>query len=262
MREYDTGTGRTIFVPILIGIIITASVVSGALFFANYNPTTGTTSTTTTTTGGSTQTTGPTSTTTIPTTPTVKTYGQLAAEYINSRRSDIEFFFHFNCSFVNQNLSSYYNSIHPGAYVDGLYMLNVNESPFIRVLFAPYYDNIKGEENITQLQWETLSGMLVDDGIANMPNAISHPSDPYENFPPEYMTVVCFVDGSAFNLFFDEASGTVYIANGTWSGFNEYGWAMTSYDYSNGQWLIEDGHLNTYLESLYDIVTENVAYPE
>ena len=262
MREYDTSTGRTVFVPILIGIIITASVVSGAFFFANYNPTTGTTSTTTTTTGGSTSTTEPTSTiTTNPTTPTVKTYGVLAAEYINSRRSDIVFFFHYNCTFVNQNLSSYYDSIHSGAYVDGLYMLNENESPFIRVLFHPYSANLKGEGNITQLQWESLSGMLVDDGIAKMPNAISHPDDPYQNFPPRYMVVVCFLDGTSFNLFFDGVSETVFIANGTWSGFNEYGWAITSYS-GTGQWLIEDGHLTAYLESLYDIVTESVTYPE
>ncbi len=253
MREFDSSPGRTILIPVIIGIIITASVVSGAYFISTYTPTnppTGTTTSTSTTTE-------PTETTTTTTMP-VGTYGELAADFINSRRDDIVFFWHYNNSFVNQNLSAYYDEQHSGAYVDGLYMLNTNLTPMVRLLFHPYHDNIRGEGEITQLEWEMLSGLLVDDGIKLMPNSEST----QELWPPDYMVEVCFLDGTSFHLSYFRSTGLVFIAEGTWSGFNEYGWAMSSFDDDSIRWLDEDGHLQAYLTALFDTVTTNVDYPE
>jgi hypothetical protein len=257
MREYDSSPGRTILLPVLIGVIITASVVSGAYYFANM-PTIPTTSTTTSPTTS--MTTSPTSTTTEPTTTTsvpVKTYGALAADYLDSRRDDVVFFWHYNNSFVNQNLSAYYDSQHTGAYVDGLYMLNEIE-PMVRLLFHPYHENIRGEGNISQLEWETLGGQLIDDGIRQMPNS----DTTADLWPPDYMVEVCFEDGTSFHISYLKSAGLVYVANGTWSGFDEYGWAMSTFDYENGWWLQEAGHLQAYLTTLFDTITTHVSYPE
>ena len=64
------------------------------------------------------------------------------------------------------------------------------------------------------------------------------------------------------DISFLKSANMVYVANGTWSGFDENGWAMTNFDYENGWWLQEDGYLAAYLTSLYDTVTTHVSYPE
>ena len=167
MRNYDTGLSNKFMASIIVAVIITA----GVLIVATNLPGGGIIPTTTTTT---TTTTSPTTTTT-PTNP-VNALGAKAALYLNSMRDNVIYYWMCNSTFVNLNLSTYYDSIHPGAYVDGVYMTENETGGEINILFHPYYDNIVGKGTLSEAEWNSLSGSIIDDGIGQMEEATSHPS--------------------------------------------------------------------------------------
>ncbi|UCE09384.1 MAG: hypothetical protein JSW61_10460 [Candidatus Thorarchaeota archaeon] len=247
MREYDTGMSRTLFVVIIAAIVVSSGFMIAA-FWAPDGPN------------------GPTTTppTTTPTTsPPGGGYGALAAEYLNSRRDDVVFMFTCNNTMVNVELTAHYQQTEPTAYVDGVYMRKDGSSYSIDVLFAPYDHNIVGHGEITQVQWETMSGAIVDDGLAQMADATTHP----ENWPsemPAFYVSIYFDDNTFFYFGYTSTDGFVWIMNGTWSGsYNEWGWPQdTSHDYENGRWLVEGGHLQTPISVMRDTITGAVSYPE
>ncbi|MGY5852506.1 MAG: hypothetical protein RTU92_02955, partial [Candidatus Thorarchaeota archaeon] len=129
MKEYDSGFSRTILMPVTVAVILTVAIFSGAVFLTSLPTTTEPPTTTIPTTTTTTLPTTPTTTTTTP----VGTYGALAADYITSRQNDIDFFWACNNTFVNGDLSSFYDGQHSGAYVDSVRMTNGVSTPSIVV---------------------------------------------------------------------------------------------------------------------------------
>ena len=245
MRKYDSSIGRTMLAPILVAVIIVAGFAVTMFWFpGGIGPTTTTTTDTTTTTtngGGG--------------------YGPLAADYLNSRREDVNFFWIYNCTLVNDNLSSYYDTQQPGAFVDGVFMWR-NDTDFcmIEVLFHPYSADIVGRGEIIPDQWFALSGSLIDNGLGRMSDATSYPSDFPNTWPIELYMMIFFDDDSVFHIGYTSSDGLVYIRNGTWTGEFASGVPTTS-NWQPGYWLNEDGYLATPINDFYSTITGTVDYP-
>ena len=252
MRTYDTGLSNRVFASVIVAIIVTAGVliVATNLPGGDIVPTT-TTSTTTTTT-----------TTTIPTNP-INGLGAKAAQYLNSMRDNVIYYWMSNSTFVNVNLSSYYNSQHPGAYIDGVYMTENATGGEINILFAPYMDNITGRGTVTETQWNSLAGSIIDDGIGQMEAATSDPTGYWPHtWPIDFYMTAYFNDNTCFYFGFTSADGFVYIQNGTWDGDSNAMREPAVISWSPGYWLNENGHLQVPMQNLYNLITSTVSYPE
>ena len=178
-------------------------------------------------------------------------------------RDNVIYYWMCNSTFVNLNLSTYYDSIHPGAYVDGVYMTENETGGEINILFHPYYDNIVGKGTLSEAEWNSLSGSIIDDGIGQMEEATSHPSGDWPHtWPIDFYMTVYFNDSTCFYFGFTSGDGFVYIRNGTWSGISEFEGEPTVISWGQGYWLNEDGHLQVPLQNLYNVITSTVSYPE
>ncbi|MFX1272558.1 MAG: hypothetical protein ACFFAX_12805 [Promethearchaeota archaeon] len=248
MRKYDSSLGQSILAPILVAVIIVAGFAAAMFWFpGGIGPTTTTTTdttTTTTTTGGG------------------GGYGPLAAEYLNSRREDVNFFWIYNCTLVNVDLSSYYDAQQPDAFVDGVFMWR-NDTDFCRieVFFHPYSAGINGSGEIIPDQWFALSGSLIDNGLGRMSDATSYPAEFPDTWPIELYMMIFFDDNSVFNIGYTSSDGLVYIQNGTWSGeWDDMGVPLTS-NWQPGYWLNEGGYLTTPINDFYTTIAGAVDYP-
>ncbi|MGY5860158.1 MAG: hypothetical protein RTU63_12370 [Candidatus Thorarchaeota archaeon] len=244
MRNYDTGLSSKAFASMLVAVVITAGVVIVAINLPG---------------GGITPTTTP--TTTTPTTNPMNGLGARAATYLNSMRDNVVYYWMSNSTFVNLNLSTYYDSIHPGAFVDAVYMTENETGGEITVAFHPYYDNIRGKGVLSETEWNSMSGSIIDDGIGQMEEASSHPSGDWPHtWPVDFFMYAYFNDNTFFYFGFTGADGFVFLQNGTW--------AVSTYDgkpqptgHEDGFWLEEGGHLQTPLLNLYNTITSKVSYP-
>ncbi|TFG34249.1 hypothetical protein EU527_04325 [Candidatus Thorarchaeota archaeon] len=246
MRNYETGLSNKFLASAIVAVIITA----GVLIVAINLP------------GGGIIPTTPTTTTTTPTNP-VNGLGARAAVYLNSMRDNVVFYWMCNSTFVNLNLSTYYNSVHPGAYVDGVYMTENETGGEINILFHPYYDNIVGKGTLTENEWNSLSGSIIDDGIGQMVEATTHPSvDWPHTWPIDFYITVYFNDNTCFYFGFTSGDGFAYMRNGTWSGTTDFHGEPAVISWGEGFWLNEDGHLEVPLQNLYEAITNTVSYPE
>jgi hypothetical protein len=250
MRKYDSSLGRSMLTPILVAVIIVAGFAATMFWFpGGIGPTTTTTTdtntTTTTTTGGG------------------GGYGPLAADYLNSRREDVLFFWIFNCTLVNVNLSNYYDAQEPNAFVDGVFMWrNATDFCMIEVLFHPYSADIVGRAEIIPDQWFALSGSLIDNGLGRMSDATSYPSDFPNTWPVELYMMIFFDDNSVFRIGYTSSDGLVNIQNGTWNGeFDELSGVPYTSNWQPGYWLNEDGYLATPINDFYSTITGAVDYP-
>ena len=238
MRNYDTGISSKVFAAVIVAVVIT----SGVVFIGMNLPGGGVTPTTTPTTTGS-----------------MTGLGARAADYLNSMRDNVVYYWMSNSTFVNLNLSTYYDSMHPGAYVDAVYMTENETGGEINVLFHPYYDNIVGKGVLTENEWNSLSGSLIDDGVGQMEEASSHPTGDWPHtWPVDFYMYAYFNDATFFYIGFTAADGFVFLQNGTWTS-DEYGPRPISW--SSGYWLEENGHLQTPLLNLYTAITTKVSYP-
>ena len=169
------------------------------------------------------------------------------------------FFWIYNCSFVNEDLSGYYDAQHSGAFVDGVIMWkNSTEFCLVEVLFAPWESDTIGTGEITNSTFNTLSGALVDDAIGNMPDATE---SGWGEFPIDFVIDVFFQDGTFFCLMFWTDTGLCNIYNGTWDGFTEYGWPNIT-NYFEGYYLQENGLLDAPKAQFFSAITGAVSYPE
>jgi hypothetical protein len=167
-----------------------------------------------------------------------------------------------NSTFVNVDLSTFYDAQQSGAFVDGVQMWrNATDYCRIEVLFAPWDSHITGSDWLDPAEWFSLSGSLIDDGIGQMADATSHPTDWPQTWPVDFFVEVYFEDLSMFYIGYTSGDGLVYVANGTWTGFyTEWGWPEVS-GYSQGYWLHEGGHLQTPITNFYEAITGTVSYP-
>ncbi len=189
--------------------------------------------------------------------------GARAAEYINSRRDDVVFYWMCNSSFVNERLTQHYQETAPDAFVDGVKMSRHAGTSTIDVLFAPYTADITGHGEISPDEWDILSGSLVDDAIAQMPDATEHPADFPSTWPIDFYVSIFFDDNTFFYIGYTESDQMVFLQNGTWTGqFTEYDHPEITGFAETGYWLNANGLMTTPIDDFYQAITENVVYPE
>jgi len=237
MKNYNTGLSRKVFASMIAAVVITAGVVALAVYFPGGG-------------GG-----------TIPTDPTG--LGALTAEYLNSMRDNVEFYFICNSTLVNEDITSFYAQTQPGAFVDGIRMNRTPTGGDIGVLFSPYHAGIIGTGQITTTEWSSLSGLIVDDGIGQMeePTSPPGPNDFPTSWPVDLYFAMYFNDSTCFYAGFTSTDGLLFIQNGTWTGEFIDGWPVPG-TFSEGAWLLEGGHLATAIDALYTTITTTVDYPE
>jgi hypothetical protein len=241
VKNYDTGISSKVFAAIIVAVVIT----SGVVFIGMNLP------------GG-----GVIPTTTTPTTPTgtVTGLGARAADYLNSMRDNVVYYWMSNSTFVNLNLSTYYDGMHPGAFVDAVYMTENETGGEISVVFSPWEDNTIGTGTLTENEWNSLSGSLIDDGVGQMEEASSHPTGDWPHtLPVDFYMYAYFNDSTFFYIGYTGSDGFVFIQNGTWV---EVDGRPRSTSTNEGYWLLENGHLQTPLLNLYTAITTKVSYPE
>jgi hypothetical protein len=195
--------------------------------------------------------------------PTPTTLGARTAEFLNSMRDNVQYYFMCNSTLVNDDLSDFYSETHPGAYVDGVRMNRTADGGNIDVLFSPWDEYITGTAHVSTAQWNTFSGILIDDCIGKMEAPETPPDGDFPlNWPINFYFSVFFDDNTCFFAGFSAVDGYLYIQNGTWTGeFGPMGWPIT-YDWYMGYWLVEGGHLAAGMSALYTLITDNVVYPE
>ncbi|TFG13120.1 hypothetical protein EU537_07360 [Candidatus Thorarchaeota archaeon] len=199
---------------------------------------------------------------TTPTNATGGSFGIRAAEYLNTRRDDVEFYWMSNSTFVNENLTNYYQRNEPTAFVDAVRMTKASEHGLIEVLFTPCTANLVGTGEIPLHQWNIMSGALVDNAIAQMSDAEEYPDNFPSTWPIDFYVSIFFDDDTFFYLGYTSSDQMVYVQNGTWTGsLTEYGHPEITGYAETGFWLNSDGLLIGPLESFYNIITENVGYP-
>ena len=232
MRKYNTGVSGKVFASLVAVLVVTSGVVAIAIYFPGS--------------GNGSDLPGPTA------------LGARTAEFLNSMRDNVEFYFLANSSFVNLDLTDFYAQSEPTAFVDGVMMNRTETGGDIDVLFSPWDAGIMGSGEITTTQWNSLSGLIVDDGIGKMnesettPDMIQGPLDLYFG--------IFFDDNTCFYLLYSSSSGLVQIYNGTWTGEFADGHPISGQTYDE-YWLVEDGHLATAIDALYGTITSNVNYP-
>ena len=189
-------------------------------------------------------------------------YGPNSADYIESRRDDVVLFWMCNCTLVNVNLTEYYRQFSSSAFVDAVEMRFEGGAVSIKVMFAPWQDEIVGEGSISIDDWELLSGSLVDEGIGAMEDADTHPDDICDGMPFALYLDIYFNDLTFLDIGYGPSNGLVWITSGTWTGQYWPSGAPDRIDWdAQCVWLQEDGHLQTPIGNLYDAITQNVAYP-
>lgn len=244
MRNYETGISSKVFASVLVAVVITAGVVIVAINLP----------------GGGIIPTGTNTTTPTNTNPTVG-LGARAANYLNSMRDDVVYYWMSNSTFVNLNLSTYYDSQHSGAFVDAVFMTENETGGEITIAFSPYGDNIRGKGVLTENEWNSMSGAIIDDGIGQMKEAASHPSGDWPHtWPIDFYMYAYFNDNTFFYFGYTGSDGFVFVQNGTWtvSTFDGQPFPTT---HEEGYWLNEGGHLQVPLMSLYTTITSKVSYP-
>jgi hypothetical protein len=240
LRNYETNVSHKVLASALVAIIVT----TGIFIAATNLP-------------GS----GGNNTTTTPTNP-VSGLGAKAALYLNSMRDNVVYYWMCNSTFVNENLSDYYDSIHPGAFVDGVYMTQNATGGAINVIFSPYDLNIVGKGSVTENEWNSVSGSLIDDGIGQMQEAANHPSGDWPHtWPVDFYMTVFFNDNTCFFVGYTAFDALVYIVNCTWSGIIDDRLSPPILSWGEGYWLSEGGHFGVSLQILFTTIITAVSYP-
>ncbi|MFW9918529.1 MAG: hypothetical protein ACFFED_02950 [Candidatus Thorarchaeota archaeon] len=234
MKEYDTGLNITAISAVVVAIVVVSGLFVVTVLLPPGTPTT--TPTTTGPNGG---------------------YGIRAADYLNNRRGDVEFYWTCNCTLVNTDISSYYAETVPEAFVDGVLMNRTDSGGIINVLFSPWSERHIGIGELSVTQWENLAGTVVNT-IEDLPDYVGIPE--IESWYPTLNLGIYFNDGTFFALQYFASDGVVSLSNGTWDGFSEWGWPNTTGYDPNDHWLQSAGLMDIPMTALYSIVTENVPY--
>ncbi len=240
MKEYETGINTAVISAIVIAVVIIGGMYAAISYFPNGSTTTTTTTTTTNPSGS---------------------YGIRAANYLNTRRGDISFYWIYNSTFVNTRISEFYQESHAGAYVDGVKMQYSGSGANIEVLFAPWDQNITGTGSINESLWETLGGSLVDGAIGQMADNPDQDTQVWNEGPPSLIIEIYFNDNTFFSLGYSETDNLVNLNNGTWTGgFTEWGGPVVTSTGARHN-LLPNGLLVAPMDAFFAAITQNVAYP-
>jgi len=242
MKEYGTTMKSTVSAAVVVALLVAGGLIATSIWLPGIHTTTTTTTTTTTHPGSG--------------------FGPMAMEYLQSKRNDVMFYWMCNSTFVNSNLSLYYQQSNASAFVDGVYLKRGDPANEIRVLFSPFEEDITGIGSLDQNTWDLFSGLLVNDSIGKMDDASSHPESWPNSWPIDFFIEIFFNDGTLFYLGYTKSDGLAFIQNGTWTGsYTPNGWPEVTGYASTGYWLMEGGHLHNPLVELYGIITNAVSYP-
>lgn len=235
MRNYNTGVSSKVAATVISAVILIAGVYAIAIYLPGQG-------------NGS--------------TPGPKSLGAITAEFLNSKRDDVQFYFLCNSTFVNEDLTDFYEQSKPGAYVDGVLMNRTATGGDIGVLFSPWQSNIVGTGTILAAEWDSLSGAIIDDGIGLMEEPITPPTGDFPlSWPITFYFEIYFDDDTCFFAGFSSIDGYLYIRNGTWSGeFSNFGWPIPT-GWDSGAWLLDGGYMSAGMNALYTVITTNVSYP-
>jgi hypothetical protein len=234
MKNYDTGLSNKALASVVVACLVTAGVFAVAIYLPGIP-------------GG-------------PTTP-VDSLGARVADYINSKDANVDFYWMSNCSLIG-DLTTYYDSQHSGAFVDGVYINKTDGGYDINVLFAPYEADIVGTATISGSQWASVTSSLVDDGIGQMEENVTIAGDEFpRSFPVDLFFYIYFNDSTFLYGGFTESDGNFFVRNGTWNGFTEWGHPNFTGWIDEGIWLSEAGHMAQPMVDLYTLITSNVSYP-
>jgi len=231
MRKYNTGVSSKVFASMIAALVLTAGVFAVAIYFPGMGP-------------------GP--------TPGPSSLGALTAEFLNSMRENVQHYFVANCSLVNEDITGFYQQTEPTAFVDGIMLNRTGTGGTIDVLFSPWTAHIVGSGSISTTEWNSLSGIIVDDGIGQMNESESAPGP--EMWPPDLYFAIFFDDLTSFYVQFSSAEGLVIIQNGTWTGEYIDGWPVSA-TFGEEFYLEEDGHFTAAIDALYSVITSTVSYP-
>jgi len=196
------------------------------------------------------------------TTPNGSNYGIRVANFLNSRVDNVEFYWIYNSTFVNEDISEYYQETEQSAFVYGVKMTRGLEQVEIEVLFEPWSQNIVGTGSLSLDNWATLSGSFINNGIGQM--SVTETSHEYwpHTWPVTFILEIYFDDNTFFLFGFSSSDGLVYLRNGTWTGgYRENGWPETVDSFGPSVWLNEGGHLTSPMVDLFTTITSNVPYP-
>lgn len=233
MKKYNTGVSSKVFASMIAAVVLTAGVFAVAVYFPGIED--------------------------GPDPPVPKSLGAKTADFLNSMRDNVEHYFIANCSFVNLDITDFYAQSEPTAFVDGVMMNRTETGGTIDVLFSPWDAGIVGSGAITTTQWNSLSGLIVDDGIGQMNESETTPD--LGMGPLGLYFAIFFEDNTSFYVLYSSALGLVQIQNGTWTGEYIDGWPVSA-SFGEEYWLVEDGHLTTAISTLYTTITSTVSYPE
>jgi len=236
MRNYETGIITKAMAAIVIAVVVTTGVYLAATNTPSGDPT-------------------------PPTSPTG--VGARAALYLQSMRDNVEYYWMSNSTFVNEDLTSYYDAQHSGAFLDGLYMEKTETGGEINLLFAPWDQNIIGTGTLSETEWNSMSGSLIDDGLGMMESVEDPPeSDWPHTWPVDFYMFVCFNDSTFFYFGYTSGDGLAFIQNGTYSGSPTDVSGPIIETWSDGIWLDAGDYLTVPLQNLYTTITSTVSYPE
>lgn len=237
MKHYDTGLSNKAVASVIVACLVTVGVFAAAVYLPGFPG-------------------GP----TTPTTP-VDSLGSRVADYINSMEANVDFCWISNCSLVN-DLTTYYDGQHSGAYVDGVFINKTNGAYDINVLFSPYYENIVGTATISSGTWASFTTSFVDNGIGQMEENTSIADDDFPRvFPVDLYFYMYFNDSTFLFGGFTASDGNFFVRNGTWDGFTEWGHPDFTGWLDEGVWLAEGGHMAQPMADLYTLISSNVSYP-
>ena len=241
MRNYETGISNKAMAAVIVAVVVT----TGVFLAATNTPGAGI----------------------IPTTPTIPTgpangAGARAALYLQSMRDNVEYYWMSNSSFINNDLSTYYDAQHSGAFVDGLRMTKTETGGEVEILFAPYPHTI-GTGTLSETEWNTMSGSLIDVGLGMMEAVEDPPTEDWPHtWPVDFYMFVCFNDSTYFYFGYTSSDGLAFIQNGTYSGSATDPNGPIIETWSDGIWLDAGDHLTVPLQTLYNTITSAVSYPE
>jgi len=231
MRNYNTSISSKVFAAMIAAVVLTAGIYAIAIYFpgdGNGTP------------------------------PDPTNLGYKVAEFLNSMRENVQHYFIANCSFVNENITGFYQQTEPTAFVDGIMMNRTGTGGTIDVLFSPWDAHIVGSGSISTTEWNSLSGIIVDDGIGQMNESDSLPGS--DMWPPDLYFAIFFDDLTSFYVQFSSAEGLVLIQNGTWTGEYMDGWPVSA-TFGDEFYLDEDGYFTAAIDALFTTITSTVSYP-
>ncbi|NHJ02963.1 MAG: hypothetical protein EAX86_12575 [Candidatus Heimdallarchaeota archaeon] len=162
----------------------------------------------------------------LPSNPNVPPQENLIGERIAARMAEAEenisHVWCYNNSFVNGNLSEYYEM-----YIDGLSIgKSLNDSLIMALIHEPLAES-------TEVSQSSLNSVMASfrSAVTNVAG-YSSVSDLMEIWPPNFMIDIAYEDGTSLSLIFSKTHQVLSIHNGTWEFSPHYRYGIQLLDFT------------------------------